>query len=1456
MTSELDSLTSLSRSSDHLGNLANVLKDLGGGATLLHELTQNANDAKADRIRFTASTDELTVWNSALFSDCGRQDLRQCPWKIENGQRSCDLHSFRQVAGRHKANDDTTTGAFGVGFTAVYQVTDHPELVSGGRHLVLDESRAEEERIQICTGNCGRDHTSPGTTFYLPWAREHTVLRRELGMSPLDDGDIVELTDQLHDAAGSTLVFLEHVTCLDVVTPSKCTTAKRERTEDRVTLSLDGDLSEWLFLEGTAEGAETLKANYDLGGSRSALVQVAIPLNEAIVGRIYADLPTETPSGWSGHINATFFPRQDRKTVEFDGSGFRGKWNDLLVDTAARVVASRLETIASKLGHRVAWSYLVDAEQINRGIAKAEHPKAFGAFFARAKASVPALPIALLADGRSVVPAGSIVPRDEAEYEAVDVLLRLGLPIIDRSIRTQLLQVSRTEYGVRQLSAADVVNAIRDAGLTESWWPTEETVLDRSDVELILQLLNHLQDRGKTTLLDAEADSVAIVPCLDGSLAPANTVLRFGDDDRALFELLAPDLKTLDETKLAVMCPALVDLCADITPAQAVEIFDRDHDALAAGPLEVLDWLENHRAALHDRSVQSRVRALPVFPSTTGGFKPLAELSLASNFEDVLGVADVVDRRRASGHEDLLRLLGAQELDAIEYLTRHVIPRAQAGDLGGALVRRILEIVYDARPGLEANDAVRHLLSVAPLVCCTDGLTRPAVAVHSPNPALALISPDEPIADTTGLASHLVETLWWMGVSRSPSDRVLVSAAARLASNDVDPPHDVVLAILDALPEQLPQPIPTTLSSLVMEAWLPVEGGGRAAPPEVYAVFQREIFESQGPKLGLPRIDQNSRARKLAWLGVQPAPTTSMVIAHLRHCVRTGQPLKEQVYRTLGEAQETDLVSGLRGSPCVQVRPGEFVEPEFVFWTDPGLGRWAHQLPHGYRQFQQFFDVVGVREAPSPPQIAGILRKMSRSLGNDPLDLDDRTVIHRCWELLDQQLMNEASHSGVTEVLTQLRSIRSALDDRGMLEKPEMLLFVDGRRLAEKIALISNNLIRRDRATQRALNTAGTRAAEDLIDTLVDPNISFTRAGELKDLVVERTPAIRRLVEPYRDEELMYDLSRLASVEFLTVPDLVLKYKVRFAHQVQITDPEPADAVFLEDKDQLLVRSQAPSRHLAREVARCIEPSADVSVIAPSLHEILSARTLDEAMEVLNEYGVRDLDEAAWAHVATQVSDAGEDAETPGAMRHAGLSDEAHPAGSTMDPDDNDDVDGSPDGPAAPHGDSRRSPLPGHEPAAKRPAERRTQMASFVSFGGDEDRDSNEAGDEAAERSQVDAAGVRRVLQYEASCGRVPREQAHSNPGFDVLSFDARGQVLRRIEVKSIGGAWTGFGVWMSATQMEENRAHEDDFWLYVVEHAKDDDAAVIHRLHNPAGSATKFGFDAGWQALREPDQS
>ena len=156
--------------------------------------------------------------------------------------------------------------------------------------------------------------------------------------------------------------------------------------------------------------------------------------------------------------------------------------------------------------------------------------------------------------------------------------------------------------------------------------------------------------------------------------------------------------------------------------------------------------------------------------------------------------------------------------------------------------------------------------------------------------------------------------------------------------------------------------------------------------------------------------------------------------------------------------------------------------------------------------------------------------------------------------------------------------------------------------------------------------------------------------------------------------------------------------------------------------------------------------------------------------------------------------------------------------------------------------------------SGKSTGKHRAQMASFVSFDDDGHSDLDEHGDEASELSQVDAAGVRRVIQHEQSCHREPEPQGHNNPGFDVLSRDADGNVLRRIEIKSIGGPWTGFGVWMSAKQWEENQTCGDEFWLYVVENAEDDDAAVIHRIQNPASKATNFGFDLGWQALREAD--
>src|SRR6187402_2611372 len=135
---------------------------------MARELIQNADDAggegfpRATKIIFDINVDALIVTNDAEFSDCGQQDLHECPWKAERGHR-CDFHRFRTTAGSDKRNQAETTGAFGIGFISVYQITDAPEIVSNGRHWRIQPQQSEGQRIE----DLGVDTPTIGTVLRL-----------------------------------------------------------------------------------------------------------------------------------------------------------------------------------------------------------------------------------------------------------------------------------------------------------------------------------------------------------------------------------------------------------------------------------------------------------------------------------------------------------------------------------------------------------------------------------------------------------------------------------------------------------------------------------------------------------------------------------------------------------------------------------------------------------------------------------------------------------------------------------------------------------------------------------------------------------------------------------------------------------------------------------------------------------------------------------------------------------------------------------------------------------------------------------------------------------------------------------------------------------------------------------------------------------------------------------------
>ena len=155
MTTATIELRSLSRSINFLGDFGGKLRTPQGFATLANELLQNANDAAggAESMAFSVSTTALVVDNNGAFSDCGQVEDPECPWRNDPARGyMCDFHGFRSVASGHKWERKGTTGAFGICFISVHQITDRPELISADRHWILCEDRPENERIGVRLG--------------------------------------------------------------------------------------------------------------------------------------------------------------------------------------------------------------------------------------------------------------------------------------------------------------------------------------------------------------------------------------------------------------------------------------------------------------------------------------------------------------------------------------------------------------------------------------------------------------------------------------------------------------------------------------------------------------------------------------------------------------------------------------------------------------------------------------------------------------------------------------------------------------------------------------------------------------------------------------------------------------------------------------------------------------------------------------------------------------------------------------------------------------------------------------------------------------------------------------------------------------------------------------------------------------------------------------------------------
>jgi len=374
------------------------------------------------------------VDNDGVFTDCGKIKEPDCPWKTDRGKhRLCDFHRFRLVASGDKRDQADTTGAFGVGFIAVYQITDRPELISSGCHWIIREDRPESERIEVCSGcSACQKQGLPGTRFILPWASDsNSRLRNLLSAEAIKESDIALLLDDIKRALPTAMLFLRKLRTIEVKKASKQVLRLDRIIDGNSLIVSDGSNNHvWHLLHGNFDReANDIRDRYigRIESSRYANVSIAVPEDPVIVGLFCAFLPTQQETGLPFHINAEFFTTSDRKRIIFE-SDYQSEWNRAAITTAAQVFQSGLDHLRTLVSHKRLWEMIESIQKVAQESAKGSRERTLARFWDVLPPTLRNIPVIFTSRGEWRMVSDTLLLLEKEEEIATSILESMGKP--------------------------------------------------------------------------------------------------------------------------------------------------------------------------------------------------------------------------------------------------------------------------------------------------------------------------------------------------------------------------------------------------------------------------------------------------------------------------------------------------------------------------------------------------------------------------------------------------------------------------------------------------------------------------------------------------------------------------------------------------------------------------------------------------------------------------------------------------------------------------------------------------------------------------------------------------------------------------------------------------------------------------------------------------------------------
>ena len=712
--------------------------------------------------------------------------------------------------------------------------------------------------------------------------------------------------------------------------------------------------------------------------------------------------------------------------------------------------------------------------------------------------------------------------------------------------------------------------------------------------------------------------------------------------------LLPEDVAFLGEDGV----PLLEEQCPRFDCSIAIEQLERrNRDDFEANwnrgdfdPAALLEWFDGNKTEL-DRELRQRLASISVFPSA-GELHSLKDLYLPGGFEDPIGVADLVEIGKLEGLSDFLRSLGAAELTFQDY-AKDRIPAAFAdSDTSTDTKRKLLDLLAEHIGEIKGNERLKGKLAGVDIVECADGeFQRPAHVYFPCNEVQRVFGRHVSYARVSEKSEVRTDLYRWLGVASRPRPHDVIQFIDELTSK---PPNQDSVRRLKEILEALGTSFPTLsehdkgcYDALQSIEWMPSEGDSSRwhKPDQLYAAYNRGLFESQAKFLDLSVPIQQKISDFLEYLGVNRSPTPFQVVRHLLKCVEEGQAPPNGLYHWLNENAQPSHLLKLRNEACLRIQ-GKYVRPDQVFWGRHGFGRFRFQLGDDFGSYQKLLRALDIKETPDHADAIEVLSEIGEEVGGSQLKPEDKNVVLQCWMMLEDALQDKVLDAETMKAcLHDARCVPKTQNDIEMLDMPSRMFFEDRPGYGSKFELIRWNLIPRYERISVAMAAAGVKPVSQVVKGEIENATDAREDERLGELIADRKLLIETLLGSTSND----DAVPLSGIGFLRAKKLMVKWQLQAFGRTETTIPELESAHLDRHQKAIYFAAQngnTPWSAIARELTQAIALGVEVKSISPGLKTVLEAPTYKNAVAQLEDLGIPVTEELKVEAVRGNVVDA------------------------------------------------------------------------------------------------------------------------------------------------------------------------------------------------------------------------